>query len=103
MVRTIFVRAIKKLDINPEKLEELLSGLPKDINMTYSIQYYNLAFHVKSMAEKKGIKVHNFIQVLGCRRLKAESFPILHIGSGKFHATNPNLFRVSKKIILFDG
>ncbi len=102
-MKTIFVRAVKKLDVNPLKLKELIVSLSKDINITYSIQYHNLAIHVKSQAEKSGVKVHNFLQIIGCRRLKVLSFPILHIGSGKFHATNPNLFRVSKDITLFDG
>ncbi len=102
-MKTLFIRAVKKLDVNPEKLKELINSLPKDINITYSIQYSNLAMHVKKEAELRGVKVHNIIQVLGCRKLKAQSFPIIHIGSGKFHATNPNLFRVSTNITLFDG
>ena len=102
-MKTIFVRAVKKLDVNPQKLKELVLGLPKDVNITYSIQYHNLATHVKSEIEKSGVKVHNFLQIIGCRRLPIKSFPIIHVGSGKFHATNPNLFRISKNITLFDG
>ena len=102
-MKTLFIKAVKKLDLNHEKLKELISGLSKDIHITYSIQYYNLAKHVKEEAEKKGIKVHKFLQIIGCRALNVEELPILHIGSGKFHATNPNLFKISKDITLFDG
>ncbi len=102
-MKTIFIRAVKKLDLNKEKLKELIEVLPKEIHITYSIQYYNLAKHVKDEAEKNGIKAHKFLQIIGCRELKIESLPILHIGSGKFHATNPNLFKVSDNITLFDG
>lgn len=102
-MKTIFVRAVKKLDLNEKKLDELLKVLPKEVHITYSVQYYNLAKHVKDTIEKKGVKVVKFLQIIGCRALGITKIPILHIGSGKFHATNPNLFRISKDIILFDG
>ena len=102
-MKTLFVRAIKKLEFDNAKLKELVEILPKEIHITYSVQYYNLAKHVKDEVEKAGIKVHKFLQIIGCRALKAEELPILHIGSGKFHATNPNLFIISKNITLFDG
>jgi diphthamide biosynthesis enzyme Dph1/Dph2-like protein len=102
-MKTLFVRAVKKLDFSEEKLAELVKTLPREIHMTYSIQYANLATYVKKEVEKAGIKVDKFLQILGCRALGVQELPILHIGSGKFHATNPNLFRISKNIILFDG
>ena len=102
-MKTLFVRAVKKLDLNESKLQELIKGLPKEVHITYSIQYYNLAKYVKDTLEKSGIKVNKFLQIIGCRRLGMTELPILHVGSGKFHATNPNLFRISKNIFLFDG
>ncbi|MEK6918986.1 MAG: diphthamide synthesis protein [Nanoarchaeota archaeon] len=102
-MKTIFVRAVKKLDFDEAKLQSLVKQSPKETHITYSIQYYNLAKHVKEELEKGGVKVGKFLQIIGCRQLGISEMPILHVGSGKFHATNPNLFRISKNITLFDG
>jgi len=67
-----------------------IAGLPKDVKelfLAYSIQYKQEAQIIKAKLESNGVKVIGFQQVLGCTKLKT-SFPLLLIGSGKFHALN---------------
>lgn len=77
----MFVKAIKKIDdFNIDKIN--FNILPKQIFLAYSIQYKKLAENLK---KKLKSRVKGFKQVLGCSRLKSK-FPILLVGSGKFHA-----------------
>jgi len=76
--KIMFVEAQRKLNIDVNKIK-----LPKSpVFLAYSIQYKELALQVK---KKLGKKVKGFKQVLGCSKLKSQ-YPILLIGSGKFHA-----------------
>ncbi len=76
----MFIEARRKSDQNVDKLN--LDFLPDELFLAYSIQYKNLAEKLK---KKLGKKVKGFKQVLGCSQLKTK-YPILLIGSGKFHA-----------------
>ncbi len=76
----MFVEAQKKHECNISNLN--FRVLPENISLAYSIQYKKLAEQIK---EKLGKRVKGFKQVLGCTKLKSK-YPILLVGSGKFHA-----------------
>ena len=76
----MFVEAQKKHECNISNLN--FRVLPENISLAYSIQYKKLAEQFK---EKLGKRVKGFKQVLGCTKLKSK-YPILLVGSGKFHA-----------------
>jgi diphthamide biosynthesis enzyme Dph1/Dph2-like protein len=86
-MKILYIEA-KKKDSSSSAIS--IAGLPKVIKelfLAYSIQYESEAKAIKSKLESNHIKVAGFQQVLGCTKLKT-SFPILLIGSGKFHALN---------------
>ena len=87
-MKTIFIPAKSKATLNKSKIKELSKKLPKDIVITYSIQYQELAFEIKKILANHNIL--KIIQVLGCSKPK---FPkntkaVLLIGSGRFHAVS---------------
>ena len=79
-MKTMFIEARRK--IHATELD--LSKLPNNIVLAYSIQYQELAEIIRN---KLGNKVKGFQQVLGCTRLESK-YPILLVGSGRFHALN---------------
>lgn len=81
-MKLLFIEAQKKLDSDINDID--FSNLPKDIFLAYSIQFKELAERIKA---KLGARVKGFSQVLGCSLIKSE-YPILLVGSGKFHALN---------------
>lgn len=81
-MKVMFIEAKKKLSENINKIN--LKKLPKNIFITYSIQYQNLAEQIK---QKLGKRIKGFKQVLGCTKLKTKH-PILLISDGKFHTLN---------------
>ncbi len=81
-MKVMFVEAKKKTTIEVDKID--FSKLPEQVFVVYSIQFEELAERIK---EKLGERVVGFQQVLGCSFVKSE-FPILLIGSGRFHAIN---------------
>ena len=88
-MKTLFISALSKTSLEESKLNSLSKKLPKNIAITYSIQYLELAKEIKSILEKN----HNitlFSQVLGCSKLKfpKETDGILLVSNGKFHATS---------------
>jgi len=87
-MKTIFIPAKSKATLNRAKIKELSKKLPKDLVITYSIQYQELAFEIKKILANHNIL--KIIQVLGCSQPK---FPkntkaVLLIGSGRFHAVS---------------
>jgi len=86
-MKTLFIKAEKKIDTDLNIEIEGIENLPEEIFIAYSIQYKKLAEKIKEKLEKSGKKVIGFKQVLGCSDLKSKS-PILLISSGKFHAVN---------------
>jgi len=82
MTKVLFIEAQRKDPININKKE--LAKLPKELFIAYSIQYKKLALAIKRELCKR---VKGFKQVLGCTKLKTK-YPILLIGSGRFHANN---------------
>jgi diphthamide biosynthesis enzyme Dph1/Dph2-like protein len=82
MTKVLFIEAKRKDTININKKE--LAKLPKELFIAYSIQYKKLALAIK---RELGKRIKGFKQVLGCTKLKTK-YPILLIGSGRFHANN---------------
>jgi len=86
-MKTLFIPAKLKLEINNSKILPISNKLPKNIAIAYSVQYENYAKEIKNFLQKNH-KIIKFVQVLGCSKLK---FPkntkaILLISDGKFHA-----------------
>jgi len=83
----LYIEARKKQESISSLDNSNLSNLPKELFLVYSIQYKSLAINIKKQLINKGVKVKGFKQVLGCSKLKS-NYPILLIGSGRFHALN---------------
>lgn len=88
----------KQRSFNKQAFEQ--ASLPKEIYLAYSIQYKPLALEVKRFLESKKIAVKGFTQVLGCSDIKTD-FPILLVGSGKFHAIN--LALSNKEVYIYNS
>jgi len=73
----------KQKDFNKKSL----SKLPKHLFIVYSIQYQDLAINIRNYLKSKKYNLMGFQQVLGCTKLQTK-YPILLVGSGKFHAQN---------------
>lgn len=78
-MKLMFIEA-RKLNLDINKVN--LAGLPSKIFLAYSIQYKEVAEKLK---KKLGKKIKEFRQILGCSEIKSK-YPVLLIGSGKFHA-----------------
>jgi len=82
----LYVQSIQKnLNITLKKAE--IAKLPKKLFLAYSIQYKELAEDINKQLKKKGIKVEEFKQVLGCSKINT-NLPILLVSTGRFHAQN---------------
>ncbi len=84
-MKTLYIPAKVKANINKDKIKSLSAKLPKNIAIAYSIQFKDIASEIKSSISNN---VTQITQVLGCNK---PSFPkntqaILLIGSGRFHA-----------------
>ena len=88
MIRTLFIPAKSKVNINRIKINQISKKLPKNIVIAYSIQYQSLAFEIKQVLSNHNIL--GIIQVLGCShpKLPKNTQAILLIGSGRFHAVS---------------
>ena len=88
-MKTLFIPAKSKTKLDKSVINKISKKLPKNIAITYSIQYQIQAKEIKQILQQNH-KITSFIQVLGCSRPK---FPkntraILLISDGKFHATS---------------
>ena len=81
-MKVFFVEAKKKVNLGIEEID--FSVLPDTVFLAYSVQFKDFAEKVR---KNLGSKVKGFEQVLGCSVLKSR-YPILLVGSGKFHALN---------------
>ena len=81
-MKLLFIEAQKKRDLNLKEID--FSILPKEVFIAYSIQFKGLAEQLK---RKLGKRVKGFQQVLGCSSIKSQ-YPLLLVGSGRFHALN---------------
>jgi diphthamide biosynthesis enzyme Dph1/Dph2-like protein len=87
-MKTLFIPALSKTTLDISKLKSL-KKLPKNIAITYSIQYKELAKEIKTIL-KRNHNITLFSQVLGCSKpnFKKNTKAILLISKGKFHATS---------------
>ncbi|MFH1711331.1 MAG: diphthamide synthesis protein [Nanoarchaeota archaeon] len=99
-MKTLFIEAIKNLELNKEKLRELEAKLPHTIYIAYSIQYKKLALQVRK--EIKNKQILGLSQVLGCSDIKTNAEAILLIGEARFHALNLAISS-NKQIFIFDN
>jgi len=83
--KVLYLEAKRTRQSLPEMNTKVLSKLPKELFIAYSIQYKALASDVKAYLSTKKHKIQGFKQVLGCSKLKTKA-PLLLIGSGRFHA-----------------
>jgi 2-(3-amino-3-carboxypropyl)histidine synthase len=86
-MKTLFIPAKSKHKVNKIKIFEISKKLPKNLAITYSIQYKDIASEIKKILSKEH-KITSFIQILGCSKPK---FPkntnaLLLVSDGKFHA-----------------
>jgi 2-(3-amino-3-carboxypropyl)histidine synthase len=86
-MKTLFIPAKLKLEINKSKILPIFNKLPKNISIAYSVQYENYAKEIKNFL-KENHKITAFTQVLGCSKPKfsKDTKAILLISDGKFHA-----------------
>ncbi len=95
-MKILYIEARRKLskeihEAKPDaQIAELLSKKGfRALSLLYSIQYKSLAETLKSQLSAKGFKILLFSQVLGCTKLNLNpAFPVLLMGSGRFHALN---------------
>lgn len=97
-MKTLYIEAVRKINLNESKLTELEKILPSTIYIAYSVQYKLLAEQVRRKLNKK---VLGFSQVLGCSELKTKD-NILFIGDGRFHALNLAISS-GKQVYIFDN
>jgi diphthamide biosynthesis enzyme Dph1/Dph2-like protein len=88
-MKTIFISAKRKVDINEKKILSLSKNLPKNLAVAYSIQFKELASQIKSILSKK----HNITKIVQVLRCSEPIFPkntdaVLFVGSGKFHGVS---------------
>lgn len=86
-MKTLFIPAKLKSEVNKSKILEISKELPKEIAIAYSVQYQDQAKEIKQLLSNTH-KITKFIQVLGCSKPKLPKITkaILLIGDGKFHA-----------------
>lgn len=85
-MKTLFISAESKSEVNSDKIKEISNKLPKNISIAYSVQFKTAAEDIKKILSKTH-KILSFIQVLGCSSPKfpEETQAVLLIGSGRFH------------------
>jgi diphthamide biosynthesis enzyme Dph1/Dph2-like protein len=101
-MRVLYIETQLKQNQDFRLTENQVNQLPKEIFITYSVQYKDSAKRIKDQLASK-IKIKGFQQVLGCSRIKTK-FPILFIGTGSFHLNNlllqsPEIFILSGEIL----
>ncbi len=88
-MKKLFIPSKAKSNVNIKAVSKLSKELPKNLAITYSIQFEDAAKKIRKVLSKK----HNitlFSQVLGCSRpkLSKKTQAILLISSGEFHAVS---------------
>ena len=88
-MKTLFIPTKIKSKVNKPKILSLSKKLPKNIALTYSIQYKEQAKEIKSLLSKSH-KITKFIQVLGCSKpnFSKNTKAILLISDGRFHGVS---------------
>ncbi|MAH03840.1 hypothetical protein CMI39_03580 [Candidatus Pacearchaeota archaeon] len=85
-MKTLFILAKVKVEIDKLKIEKISKRLPKNIAIVYSIQYKDNAIKIKNILLKKH-KITKLTQILGCTipKFSRDTKAILLITDGKFH------------------
>jgi diphthamide biosynthesis enzyme Dph1/Dph2-like protein len=102
-MKNLFIPFQSKLNLDNLLLKEIVSKLPKNIAIVYSIQFQDLAKKIKEeISSTKNIL--NFFQILGCSRpsFSKKVQAILLIGNGKFHATSL-AYETKIPVFIFDN
>jgi len=88
-MKTLFIPAKVKYQLNKQKLILISKKLPKNLTIVYSIQYKDLTFEIKEILQKDH-KITKVLQVLGCSKINypKDTEAILLITDGKFHAVS---------------
>lgn len=91
-MKTLYIPAKAKIQINKSEIEAISKKLPKNIAIAYSIQYENAAEQIKKILSKSH-QITKFVQVLGCSRpgFSHSTQAILLVGSGRFHGISLSL------------
>ncbi len=116
-MKTLFIESrLKNIKLILSKQE--IAKLPKKLILCYTIQYKLIAESIKKQLELNKIKILSFKQVLGCSNLNNKPnfpisknlldflgqekilFPVLYIGTGKFHAIN--LYLQASELYILD-
>jgi diphthamide biosynthesis enzyme Dph1/Dph2-like protein len=84
-MKQLFIPVSSKCRLNKSKVREISKKLPKDIAITYLIQYKTQAEQIKKILSSEH-NITEFIQVLGCSKPKISAQAILLVGEGRFHA-----------------
>lgn len=86
-MKTLFIPTKKKTSLDENLLSKISKKLPKNIHLSYSIQFQDVAKRVKELLEKDH-KITGFNQILGCTipKIQKGTEAALLVGSGKFHA-----------------
>ena len=82
-MKTLFIPAKLKSEINKSEISKISKKLPKKIAIAYSVQYADIALKIKDFFHK----ITSFIQVLGCSKpnFSKNTQAVLLITDGKFH------------------
>jgi|TARA_B100001971_G_scaffold211057_1_gene237894 2-(3-amino-3-carboxypropyl)histidine synthase len=85
-MKTLFIDTKVKIEVDKSKIEEISKKLPKNIAITYSIQYKDIAYKIKDILSR-GHKIKKFSQILGCTipKFSRDTRAILLITDGRFH------------------
>ena len=73
-MKTIFIPAKVRANINKDKIKSLAKNLPENIAIAYSIQYKELAENIIKQLEKNKIKVDKLQKVLVFNKIKTKHF-----------------------------
>jgi len=86
-MKTLFISALSTITLDESKFIKLKESLPKNIAITYSIQYIKIAEKIKESLKKTN-NITFFSQILGCSKPKfpKKTEAVLLISNGKFHA-----------------
>ncbi len=102
-MKTLFIKAKSKQNIDESKIKEISKKLPKNIAIAYSIQFEELASEIKKSLELTN-NITSLKQVLGCSKptFSKETEAILLISTGKFHAVSL-AYETKLPVFIFDN
>lgn len=102
-MKTLFIQAKSKQKIDKSKISKISKKLPKNIAITYSIQFEELASEIKNILESEH-NITSLKQILGCSKptFSKDTQAILLISTGKFHAVSL-VYEAKLPVFIFDN